>query len=151
MDQKMIIFHFFSILGTPNAGKTSLLFRLYSGIFYSNTQGGIRDFEQARVDQVHLRTINILEKKLPTEKWEPLTLGSVGHIYVLDVSTQKEYSLGLDFFQRIRVSRSLQKLPFLIFGNKIDLINPNDEEKLLEDLKLTIEGYNKTYKVQFIS
>jgi GTPase SAR1 family protein len=127
------------------------MYRLYSGIFYSNTQVVIRNFEQVRVDRVHLRIINILENRLTAEMWEPLTLGSVAYIFVLDVSMQEDYNKGCDFYQQIQSSKSLHNLPFIVYGNKIDLQNFNNESQLIKDLGLPIEERNKTYNVQAIS
>lgn len=140
---------FFLILGPPNAGKTTLMYRLYSGIFYNNTQVDNRDAEEVRVDNVRLRTLNILENNLEKEIWAPLALGSSGIIFIVDI-TSIDITDTHTLFQVIKSIEDVKQLPLLIFANKIDLQQYN-EVKLLKDLNLPGKHQDNTLKIQKIS
>lgn len=141
---------FFLILGGPNAGKTTLMYRLYSGIFYNTVQVTNQNVETVKVDKIRLRALNIIENKLTKEVWEPLAIGSSGVIFIVDVSKSVENKDGYGLFQEITSSKVLESLPLLIFGNKIDLPH-HDEIQLLKDLKLDQSHQNERFLIQLIS
>lgn len=142
---------FFLILGTPNAGKTTLLYRLYSGIFYDAVQVSNRDIEEVRVDRIRLRILNILERKLPREFWEPLITESSGVIFVVNISSQTDIVEASQLFQEIRLSPAMIKIPLVIFGNKIDLPHNVSTLELLQSMKLAAEDQNKAFTIKFCS
>lgn len=135
----------FLIVGPPCSGKTTLMYRLYSGIFYTTFQATNRDFEEVRVDNVRLRTLNIVENNLQKETWIPLALGSVGIIYIID-STSNNKAETWTLFQDIRSIGKLRQLPLLVCVNKIDL---EEEIRFLQDLELPEDRHS--FKIQHIS
>ncbi len=140
---------FYLILGPPNSGKTSLIYRLYSGIFYEEIQVIHRDIEEVKVDLVHLRTLNIWENNLTNEVWELSATGCRGLIFIIDVSLQTSINEGKEFFLDIvQSSYSFQKVPKVVFGNKVDL-SSYSETILLEDLELS--SNQNSYFIQCIS
>lgn len=141
---------FFLILGAPNAGKTSLLYRLYSGIFYNSAQLVNRNIEEVCVDKVRLRALNIMENNLTKEIWEPLTVGCSGVIFIVDLSKSDNVTDSYALFQEIRTSSFLGHNPFAIFANKNDL-QSFDELILMEDLSLPDNEYNQSYIIQSVS
>ena len=141
---------FFLILGPPNAGKTTLMYRLYSGIFYNTVQATNQNVETVKVDKIRLRALNILENMLTKEIWKHLTIGSSGVIFIVDISTSAEKKDVYTLFQEIRSSKALKNLPLLIMGNKIDLPH-QDELQLMKDLKLPETQQNKKFLIQLIS
>jgi GTPase SAR1 family protein len=128
---------FYLILGPPNSGKTTLTYRLYSGIYYQGIQMSKRNLEEVKVDLIRLRTLNIWENELNEEKWKPLSYGCVGVILLVDISSQKGLADGRKFYDQIIKSSPVFKgKPKLIFGNKTDL-RSYDEITLSSDLKIT--------------
>ncbi|MFW9777571.1 MAG: GTPase domain-containing protein [Candidatus Heimdallarchaeota archaeon] len=112
------------ILGAPNSGKTSLLYRLYSGIFYKNApMAPSRPIEQVRVDTILLRAINIVEKELSYEEWSPMTHGVTATIFVVDISTDQSIEEGVDLYKAVMARRTVDGTYQGIFGNKTDLRN----------------------------
>ncbi|MFX0182715.1 MAG: ADP-ribosylation factor-like protein [Candidatus Hodarchaeota archaeon] len=112
---------FFLIIGAPNAGKTSLLYRLYSGIYYPEIQLTLRDFEELKVDKARLRSLNILENNLHKEEWEKFASGCSAVIFIVDTSTNDGILIGQKLFQEIILVNSVQNIPIAIFANKSDL------------------------------
>ena len=140
---------FYLILGPPNSGKTSLIYRLYSGIFYNEIQVVHRDLEEVKVDQVHLRSLNIWENNLTNEVWELSAVGCEGLIFIIDVSSQTSINEGKEFLLDIvQPSYIFQKVPKVVFGNKVDL-SSYSETILLEDLELSSK--QNSYFIQCIS
>ncbi|MFX0205323.1 MAG: ADP-ribosylation factor-like protein [Candidatus Hodarchaeota archaeon] len=137
---------FFLILGPPNSGKTTLMYRLYSGIFYTTFQVNNRDFEEVRVDNVRLRTLNIVENNLQKETWIPLALGSSGIIYIIDSTSNNEAETHI-LFHDVRAIDELKQLPLLVCVNKIDL---KEDFRFLQDLGLPEEQEN-SFRTQKIS
>ncbi|MFW9904677.1 MAG: ADP-ribosylation factor-like protein [Candidatus Thorarchaeota archaeon] len=137
---------FFLILGPPNAGKTTLMYRLYSGIFYTTFQVNNRVFEEVRVDNVWLRALNIVENNLQKETWIPLTLGSSGIIFIV-ATTSNNKAETLSLFQDVRSINNLSQHPLLVVVNKIDL---KKDFKFLQDLRLP-EDQQHSFKIQKIS
>jgi GTPase SAR1 family protein len=133
LSKKAEIAPFILIIGAPNAGKTSLLYRLYSGIYYPETQLTQREFEEVKVDKARLRSLNILENNLLKEKWEEFTTGCSAVIFIIDTSTKDDILTGQKLFQDIISSNSFQNIPFAIFANKSDLhlYNKHQLEKYL--------------------
>jgi len=121
LSKKAEIAPFILIIGAPNAGKTSLLYRLYSGIYYPETQLTQREFEEVKVDKARLRLLNILENNLVKEEWEGFTTGCSAVIFIIDTSTKDGILTGQKLFQDIISSNSFQNIPFAIFANKSDL------------------------------
>lgn len=140
---------FYLIIGPPNSGKTSLTYRLYSGIFYNEVQVSNRYLEEVKVDKVRLRTLNIWENNLTEEKWRSHSSGCVGVIFLLDISSQKGIADGKKFYdQIIKPTQDFNGKTKAIFGNKTDR-RSYDENRLLSDLGIT-EMQNETI-VQCIS
>ena len=125
---------FFLILGPPNAGKTTLMYRLYSGIFYTAVQVDNRNVEEVRVDNVRLRTLNIVENNLKRETWIPFTVGSTGTIFVVD-STSNNIEVTRTLFQNVRAIEDLKEIPLLMCINKIDLKENFNFKELEIDIK----------------
>lgn len=96
------------------------MYRLYSGIFYTAVQVYNRNVEEVRVDNVQLRTLNIVENNLKRETWIPFAIGSSGIIFVVD-STSNSIEVTRTLFQNVRAIENLKKIPLLICINKIDL------------------------------
>ncbi len=140
----------FLILGPPNAGKTTLMYRLYSGIFYSTVQVTNQNVETVKVDKIRLHALNILENRLTKEIWEPLTTGSSGVIFIIDVSTTAEKKDVYALFQEVRSSKALKALPLLIMGNKIDLPHQN-KHQLMKELDLHETQLSEKFLIQLIS
>ncbi|MFW9854680.1 MAG: ADP-ribosylation factor-like protein [Candidatus Thorarchaeota archaeon] len=112
------------ILGTPNSGKTSLLYRLYSGIFYKNApMAPSRPIEQVRVDNTLLRAINIIENELSYEEWSPMTHGATAIIFLVDVSADQSIAEGMDLYKGVMARLTVDGIYQGIFGNKTDLRN----------------------------
>lgn len=127
---------FYLILGPPSSGKTTLTYRLYSGIYYQGVRVSKRNLEEVKVDRVRLRTLNIWENNLNEEKWKPSSLGCVGVIFLLDISSQKGITNGIKFYdQIIKPSPVFKEKPMLIFGNKTDL-RSYDEIMLSSDIEI---------------
>lgn len=141
---------FFLILGATNAGKTSLLYRLYSGIFYNSVQLVNRNIEEARVDNIRLRTLNIMENNLTKEIWGPLTVGCSGVIFIIDLTKTTNVTDSYALFHELRSSSSLVHIPFAIFANKNDLQKFN-ELNLLKDLSLPDNEHDQNYIIQSVS
>jgi len=140
---------FYLILGLPNSGKTSLIYRLYSGIFYEEIQVIHRDLEEVKVDQVHLRALNIWENNLTREAWEMLAVGCEGLIFIIDVSSQTSINEGKEFLHDVvQPSYIFREVPKVVFGNKVDICSYN-ETILLEDLELS--SNQNSYFIQCIS
>ncbi len=140
----------FLILGAPNAGKTTLMYRLYSGIFYNTVQVTNQNVETVKVDKVRLRALNILENKLVKEIREPLTIGTSGVIFIVDTSISAEENEVHSFFQEIISSTALKNLPLLIIGNKADLPH-YDELQLMKYLRLTETQQKERFLIQLVS
>jgi len=109
-------------LGTPNAGKSSLLYRLYSGIFYERApKVATQSIEQARVDNILLRALNIQEKKISHDEWNPIARNAIAIIFVLDVSNDQGIEEGIALYKEITQLSTISGVPQAILGNKIDI------------------------------
>ncbi|MFX1282765.1 MAG: ADP-ribosylation factor-like protein [Promethearchaeota archaeon] len=140
---------FFLILGSPNSGKTTLMYRLYSGIFYNAIQTLKRNIEEVRVDKVRLRTLNIVENNLSKEIWEPLISECSGVIFIIDISISANLIDSYRLFQEIGLSERLNNLPLAVFANKVDL--QRHEVNLIKDLKIPETQEKEAFIVQAIS
>ncbi|MFX0050315.1 MAG: ADP-ribosylation factor-like protein [Candidatus Hodarchaeota archaeon] len=133
----------FSILGPPGAGKTSLLYRLYSGIYYTDRYDSYRDFEELKVDKVRLRALNVLENNLLKKEWKQFVNGCSAVIYVIDTSTTEGISIGKRLFLDLNSSNLFQNIPLAIFANKSDIIHYNkhqlEKDLMVPDIQLNPE------------
>ncbi|MFX0170811.1 MAG: ADP-ribosylation factor-like protein [Candidatus Hodarchaeota archaeon] len=131
---------FFLILGTPDAGKTSLLYRLYSGIFCTERYDSNRDFEELQVDKVRLRSLNILENNLPKREWVKFVNGCSTVIYIIDTSTTEGILNGKQLFLDLDSSNLFQNIPLAIFANKSDIILYNKQQLEKDFMELGIQS-----------
>ena len=116
LDQPLII-----ILEPSNVGKTTLLYRIYSGIYYSKANIPQRNLEELKVDTTRLRALNIIENQLTPNIYQILMENCSDIILHVDVSLEKTLSEGYDFFNNILINTpGYLDYPVLIFGNKID-------------------------------
>ncbi|MFX0205978.1 MAG: ADP-ribosylation factor-like protein [Candidatus Hodarchaeota archaeon] len=133
LKEKEEINPFFLILGAPDAGKTSLLYRLYSGIFYTEGYDSNRDFEELKVDKVRLRALNILENNLLKKEWVQFVNGCSAVIYIIDTSSNEGILTGKRLFLDLESSNLFQNIPLAIFANKSDMLLYN-KHQLEKDL-----------------
>ncbi len=140
---------FYLIIGPPNSGKTSLTYRLYSGIFYNGVHMSNHYLEEVKVDKVRLRMLNIWENDLNEDKWVQLSNGCAGVIFILDISSNNGVKEGKKFYDQIIKSLPNFKGKIIaIFGNKTDL-RSYDENRLISDLN--VEERQNEIIVQCIS
>lgn len=144
------------ILGDPGVGKTSLVLKFVKNQFpneYKPTLGA--DFLQKIITNESLPELgeNILElviwdiagqRSYEMDKMTDYYLqGSNGYILVYDV-TEKESLKNLEKWNK-KISQINGKIPFIVVGNKIDLV----EEIIVQDSDL--KSLIKRWKVPFFN
>ncbi len=131
--EKVLIKKFFKVFlfGIDDSGKSSLIRRLKYNVFNHNYFTPSKDFniEYVKHKKGVLAWWDMPGQKVYRGKW---LLGSQDaniYVYLIDIANQRRFKEVKHEFWTFLKKRRLDKVPLLILGNKLDLINYLGEEE----------------------
>lgn len=125
-----------SVLGLDRAGKTTILQRLKTGRWISDTRPTIgMNAETFRISNVRF-TVWDLGGQLQFRRalWDTYTKNSVGLIYVIDASNPARFPEARLNLRTMLEKTHLKGIPLAIFANKIDILQDRGESFSERDL-----------------
>ncbi|MHA1149850.1 MAG: ADP-ribosylation factor-like protein [Promethearchaeota archaeon] len=120
------------LFGLNEAGKTSLVRRLKTGEYDDNYFMPTRKFniDHIQVENSHLLTIwDMPGQRQFRKKWLIGAQDSNIIVFMIDISNQIHFEEARSEFWRILNSYELSRIPLLILGNKIDLLNESNPKE----------------------
>ncbi|MHA2251384.1 MAG: ADP-ribosylation factor family protein [Candidatus Kariarchaeaceae archaeon] len=113
-----------SVIGLDRAGKTTLLQRLKTGRYISDTIPTIgMNCETLHINNVKFFAWDIGgQLQFKNSLWEPYTKGSVGLIYVIDANNTARFPEARRTLDWMLQQSHLASIPVAIFANKNDLL-----------------------------
>ncbi|MEO0895159.1 MAG: Rab family GTPase [Bacteroidota bacterium] len=131
-----------ALLGSHAVGKTSLISRFVEGIFpekYLSTIGLKVDTKTLQVDDYQLDLViwDIAGQDNPARIPHYYLNGCSGYIYVVDLSRPSTYE---DIVSRLTLLKGmLPQAPFVVVGNKMDLLSSQELEEIQTNCPVEIE------------
>ncbi|CCW67253.1 unnamed protein product [Phytomonas sp. Hart1] len=134
-------------LGLDNAGKTTLLGKLatdqvhvYRPTFHPNV-------EELTLGRIKLKTIDMGGHSEARRLWKDYFTKVDGVVFIVDAARRDRFEEARTELDNLIRSEELSRTPFLILGNKIDIIQACSEDDLTYALGLTNLRTGKTTKV----
>lgn len=130
-------------LGLENAGKSSLLVRLKHNRFSQMDPTVSVHSEEIEVGRVKFKAFDMGGHDVARKIWENYFLYSGSIIYMVDSSHIESLEKSREELWKILGDERVEKIPILVFGNKIDKKGALSEEELKEALGIDKESLEK--------
>ena len=129
------------LFGIDEAGKTSLVRKIKTGQFNDNFFTPTKKFN---IDYIQEKRGQLAFWDMPgqknfREKWLKGIQDSNIIIYMIDIANQLQFEESKVEFWKIINNYELNKIPIIIIGNKIDLINHSNENKQEQHIRIKNE------------
>jgi GTP-binding protein SAR1 len=117
-------------LGLENAGKSSLMVRLKYDKFIQMDPTVSVHSEEIEIGRVRFKAFDLGGHDTARRVWDKYFLVSDAIIYMVDAASEETLDLSRDELWKILKDERMNKVPLLVFGNKIDKKNVMSEDNL---------------------
>lgn len=133
-------------LGLENAGKTSIMLRLTGEKFSQTAPTGFAIRKEAQVGKVNFKAFDLGGQDTMRKVWGQYFESVNGIVYVVDSADHECLSTSAQELERVLHDPKLDKVPIVVFGNKIDKISALSEKELAFRLGLIDENETKVVR-----
>ena len=133
-------------LGLDNAGKTTLLHKLTTGQTTSPRPTFNPNVEELQIGSLRLTTVDMGGHSEARRLWKDYFVKVDGVVFLIDASAPERFGEAKAELDALLMTEELQKTPFVILGNKIDLPNAVPEDALKTALGIQTLSTGKTTK-----
>jgi GTP-binding protein SAR1 len=130
-------------LGLENAGKSSLLIRLKYDRFSQIDPTVCVHSEEIEVGRVKFKAFDMGGHDVARKIWEKYFVFAGAIIYMVDSTHTESLGKAREELWKVLSDERVQKVPILVFGNKIDKKGALGEDELKEALGLDKETLEK--------
>ena len=121
-------------LGLDNAGKTTLLYMLQNDRF-TQTDSTIHPHQaEVVIGNIRFNSYDLGGHMQARKTWENYYASVDGIIFMVDAADRDRLKEAKKELDELLAMRELQEVPFVIFGNKIDMKDAVSEEELRDVL-----------------
>ena len=123
-------------LGLDNAGKTTLLYMLQNDRF-TQTDSTIHPHQaEVVIGNIRFNSYDLGGHMAARKTWENYYASVDGIIFMVDAADRERLPEVKKELDELMAMKELEEVPFVIFGNKIDMKDAVSEEELREVLGL---------------
>lgn len=128
-------------LGLDNAGKTTLLHMLKEGRVSQHTPTLHPNQDELIIGKVRFKTFDLGGHETARKLWRDYFASGVdGVVFIVDAVDRQRFPEAKKELDALLTSEELANCPFLVLGNKVDLIHASSED----DLRYAL-GLQQTY------
>lgn len=123
-------------LGCDNAGKTTLLGMLRDNRLTTNAPTIYPTNEELIIGKIKFRTFDLGGHETARRIWKDYTASVDGIVFLVDAADRTRFEEAKEELTRLLEDPSLQHLPIVVLGNKIDIPVAASEDELRRGLGL---------------
>lgn len=127
-------------LGLDNAGKTTLLMCLKTGNFLQFDQTKTYHVEELSIEGIQFSAYDLGGHDTARQCWKDYFIDANAIVFFVDASNPSRFNEAKKELHSLLSDEHLNNVPFLIFGNKIDI----ETAVSRESLALALDLYNLT-------
>ncbi len=123
-------------LGLDNAGKTTLLMKLRDGTLGTHSPTFHPNCEDLIIGSTRFQTHDLGGHEAARRLWQDYFTKVDGVVYIVDAMDRERFPEAKRELNSLMMNDMLQRVPFLVLGNKIDQTGAVSEHQLCSELGL---------------
>jgi GTP-binding protein SAR1 len=124
-------------LGLDNAGKTTLLRVLKDDKVVYHNPTRMPQYEELVIGNIHFKAHDLGGHTAARRLWKQYFAAVDGIVFLVDSADKKKMSKAKEELNSLLMAEELQKVPFMILGNKVDKEGALSKPQLKEALGIT--------------